>query len=674
MTRIELKNLSYTYANQVAQAAVLRNVSLAIESGELVALVGPSGSGKSTLVSLLGGMLRPPPESLYFDGIDVSRLTEHERALLRNQHLGFVFQQFHLVPRMRILDNILLPATCSPAGVAAQALAGRAKELASQFGVQDCLQKLPNQLSGGQQQRVAIARALLMNPRIIIADEPTGSLDSDNGREIMRLLEDANEAGTTVIIVTHDHDIAKRCPRIIEMRDGKVTADRSSDRLSGCATPHSRVLKDEGLPALQHTYRRNLLDWRSLSLVFLNLRRNWLRSLLTMLGVAVGIAAVLAMTTLGEYTKRSILSSYEILGANKISFRAWPNWEKKASDQVKEEFEEFTERDISTVASLFTDVEMLAPEITAWRSSALAGGLKMESINLRGVGAAYLTITNREIARGTGISARQVELASPVCVLGHEVVSQIFRRVEPLGAVLFINSGDNLFSCRVVGVLAHVSLPDAKPQPDEQVFIPYTYAQLVISNPWERLVSSVIGRVKSGTDVERLSKGIKSYFEVKYGKSVRFNVGGDEVLISQAKRFLSIFSLLLGSIAGVALLIAGTGLTNMMLVAVAERYREIGIRKAVGATDASIMRLFLGESISLCLVAGIFGLILGFAVYETLIWLASQATEKVTFAWILLPSAFGLSFVGIVAIGLLSGIVPAIRARRLQIVEALRSE
>lgn len=670
MTRIEIKKMSYTYTHQVTQAAVLRDVSLTIEPGEMMALVGPSGSGKSTLVSLLGGMLRPPPASLFFAGVDVSSLSEQERALLRNQCFGFVFQQFHLVPRMRVLDNILLPATCSPVGVATDALALRAKDLARQFGVQDCLNKLPNQLSGGQQQRVAIARALLMNPRIIIADEPTGSLDSENGREIMRLLEDANRAGTTVIIVTHDLDVAKRCHRMVEIRDGKVTADRTSLY----ATPQSPVARDEGLPTLAHKIKRTPLDWRSLSLVFLNLRRNWLRSLLTMLGVAVGIASVLAMTTLGEYTKQSILASYEILGANKISFRAWPNWEKKASDQVKEEFEEFTKRDMTTVESLFPDIEMLAPEITAWRASALAGGLTMESINLRGVGAAYLAITNRELIRGTAISSRQVELASPVCVLGHEVVGQLFRREDPLGAVLFINSGDNLFSCRVIGVLAHVSLPDAKPQPDEQVFIPYTYAQQVMGNPWERRVSSVIGRVKSGTDVERLSKGIKSYFEVKYGKSVRFNVGGDEVLISQAKRFLSIFSLLLGSIAGVALLIAGTGLTNMMLVSVAERYREIGIRKAVGATNASIMMLFLGESLWLCLIAGVFGLFLGFAVYETLIWLASQATDKVTFTWILLPSAFALSFVGIVAIGLLSGIVPAIRARRLQIVEALRSE
>lgn len=671
MIRIDVHGLTFTYPAAVAQQPALSSISLSIDAGDFVALIGRSGSGKSTLVSFLGGMLRPPPASLFFSGVDAASLSDLDFAILRNRYFGFVFQQFHLVPRMTVLDNILLPAVCSPVAVNMSKMKVRASDLARQVGIEDCLGKMPSQLSGGQQQRVAIARALLMEPRVIIADEPTGSLDSQNGAEILGMLEQANRAGATVIVVTHEQDVAAHCRRVVEMRDGRIAAD---SKPSPCGPQGAKAEGSPGLTDLGLRQKAWSVGWQSPASVLFNLRRNWIRSLLTMFGVTVGIASVLAMTTLGEYSKQSILKSYEVLGANKISFRAWPNWERRASDQVKEEFEEFTERDNLTVARLFPDLEALSPEVAVWNSSALAGGLTMESINLRGVGEAYLNITNRRVVRGTAISRRQVELASPVCVLGYEVMAQLFRRSDPIGSILFIRTNEVQFSCRVVGILEHVSLPDAKPQPDEQVFIPYTYARVALGKGWESRVFSVVGRVRPGADVERLSKGIQSYFQVKYGRSVRFVVGGDEVVIAQAKRFLGVFSMLLGSIAAVALLIAGTGLTNMMLVSVAERYREIGIRKAVGATDAWIRRLFLGESISLCLVAGLFGLGLGFAVYQTLIWLASKATDKVEFGWIVLPGALALSFAGIVAIGLLSGIVPAIRAQRLQIVEALRSE
>jgi macrolide transport system ATP-binding/permease protein len=645
----------------------LDDVSFGISKGEMLAILGPSGSGKSTLLNVLGCMLAPPQGTVFLEGVDIGRLSNDELARLRSERFGFVFQQFHLIPRMTVLDNIMLPIECSPMAINTQETRDRGLLLAKRLGLDHLLRKFPNQLSGGQQQRVAICRALVMQPEILIADEPTGNLDSQTGEEILRILGELNAEGTTVIIVTHDAKVADRCSRRLEVDDGRVAATASP------AHNTTDKIQESGGPGSQSRARLRRLGFFRLSLLK-NLWRNWLRSLLTMSGVAIGIASVLAMVTLGRYTENSILKTYEALGVNKVSFSGQPNWQMKATDNVRTTFSEFTDHDLNVVSKIFPELARLSPVMLLWNAKTFYGGREVEETRILGVNEHYIPITNGSLAAGGPVLQRHVALRSSVCVVGFDVAESLFRRIAPVGQTLFLGIGQSVFPCHVIGVLERRSAPDQGPDLNKLVLVPYTFAKVIADNPWNRRVVNVIGQARSGTDVADLAKGVKAFFQNKYGKSIFFNVSQNDVVVSQMKRFLSVFSLLLGSIASVALIIGGIGLANMMLVSVAERYREIGVRKAVGATDRWIRSLFLGESLLLCTISGFFGIALGFGVYQSLIWAAAEFSDRIEFAWVIDLQAIILSFTGIVAVGIISGLVPALKAQKLQIVEALRSE
>ncbi|WP_337868631.1 ABC transporter ATP-binding protein [Meiothermus sp.] len=223
MTVVSLQQVRKVYKSGALEFEALKGVSLEIRQGEMVALMGPSGSGKTTLMQIIGLLDRPTEGRYILAGRDVTTLSENERAEVRNQEIGFVFQAFHLLPRLSVLENVEVPLTY--AGYSPQERRERALEVLQKVGLGDKLKNLPSQLSGGQKQRVAIARALTMRPSILLADEPTGNLDSKTAAEVMRLFQELNDEGTSVIIVTHEADIAEYTARIVRIRDGQIESD-----------------------------------------------------------------------------------------------------------------------------------------------------------------------------------------------------------------------------------------------------------------------------------------------------------------------------------------------------------------------------------------------------------------------------------------------------------------
>lgn len=672
---LEMSNVHFAYKVGGQPVPALNGVSLQVREGEMVAIQGPSGSGKSTLLYLLGCMLKPDRGLIRIAGQDLSQLNDVELAYLRNRKLGFVFQQFHLLPATDVLSNILLPAQypLEERGSAGDDLSTKARELASKLGLQDRIDHTTQQLSGGQQQRVAIARALIREAPILLADEPTGNLDSTTSAETLNLLRELNRSGKTIVIITHDAEVAAQCDRVIWIRDGKVgnpEREASGHALSGPTYP--QPVKWPKFTPL----RADTLLKQSLPRAWENLKRNRVRSLLTMLGVVVGVASILAMLTLGDFTKKKILASYATLGVNTLVFKAHENWRQKATDRPPNPFVSLNlERDVEPLHKIFPEILKISPLYISYNHSAIFGGRSVENeISIQGVNENAFGITQRELALGNPILPIHVEKQSSVCVIGYELAQRLFQRENPIGQPIQIATDKTTVSCVVIGVSKPVFSKETWAKPDLQVIVPYTYFLTLPVNWYYKRLNQLLIELRGGSDLELMEKKMKAFFTKRYGNSGDFKATTNTLLLAQMKRFLNLFSLLLVSIATLSLIVGGMGITNMMLVSVNERFREIGLRKALGASHAAIRQLFFAESLFLCLIAGLIGLLAGFVGYETLIYAGAQLIPDFQFEWVIEPVAILLSFVAILITGILSGIGPALRAEKLQVIEALRSE
>ncbi|MEI6790339.1 MAG: ATP-binding cassette domain-containing protein, partial [Myxococcaceae bacterium] len=345
----QAQKVSFSYEVGGRKVDVLKNLDFSVKAGEFVGIQGPSGSGKSTLFYLLGFLLKPTAGKIIFDGVDITSLSADELAVIRNRRIGFIFQQFHLLANSSCLKNILLP-TLYPAELSdsnpKQII--RAQELAKNLGLSEHLSHFPNQLSGGQQQRVAIARALIHDVELILADEPTGNLDSKTAAEIMEQLRELNRQGKTIILITHDSEVAKYCSKVYHLKDGAFT--HVQENYVQNLKAQEVFLKPPKLP--KRVYFK--LFRATLPLVFENLLRNKTKSLLTMLGVVIGVAAVLAMITLGQFSKTKILETYEALGVNKVLIWGYANPNMRATDSVSINFRSFNiDKDLMPLRQIF---------------------------------------------------------------------------------------------------------------------------------------------------------------------------------------------------------------------------------------------------------------------------------------------------------------------------------
>lgn len=668
---IKAKSLFFSYRRGDQKVQVLDNVSFEIPLGKLTAIRGPSGSGKSTLLYLLGGFLKPDSGNIQIGNKDLFEMKDLDLAWFRSRNIGFVFQQFHLLPRATVLENILI-AGHYPVEFESdkEALKIRAIELSRSLGIEDQLEKTPNQLSGGQQQRVAIARALLNDPNIVLADEPTGSLDSKTSAEIFSLLKSLTREGRTVVLITHDNQLSNQCDEIIEMMDGRV--------VKATMSPSGDVGESSPLHIRKERATASLAILMSLlPVVMKNLKVNRMRSILTMMGVSIGIAALTAMVTFGSFVQEKVISGYEKMGVNTISLQGSSNWRAKAKDTGLVYFTEFDpEKDLIPLRKTFPQIEAISPTMVNWNKPDVTAGGNLVSGDATpvGVNENYFRITDRKFLGGGPISLFHVANRSSVCVIGWQIAERLFGRRNPLNNIISSTASDETaFSCRVIGVLASVQSNNEWDKPDFHILLPYTYFQTV-NNFWYSRMNNLTIKLRPGSDIESTSKAIKRFFNNKYGNAALFNVGSDAIMVAQLKQFVGVFRMLLAAIALISLLVGGMGITNMMLASIGEQLREIGIRKAMGATDQSLYSQYLLESVVLCLISGFIGLFVGIAGYQSVIFLASKVINQIKFEWTINWPAVVFSFVAMLLVGVISGWVPALRARNLQVAEALRSD
>ena len=685
MSLVRLKGVTFSYHLEGASSVpVLKGIDFKVEKGDFIAIQGPSGSGKSTFLYLLSGLLKPSGGEVELFGHRADTLTDEALAEIRNRRIGFIFQQFHLLPRLSVLDNILLPAHYPiETSHATEADRKKAIELATKLGLGSRLDHKPNQLSGGQQQRVAIARALMRDPELLLADEPTGNLDSVSSAAIMEILRGLHAQGRSIVLITHDNEIARQAPRVARILDGQWVDDTGAIAradVGEVTRPAARPKSGESLRTgwWQRKVRSLQLAFQMLPLAIDNLRRNRTRSALTMLGITIGISAVLSLITLGRFTQAKVLDSYAELGVNTLQIYGYRNWRLSAKDNVIIPFDAFDwNRDLVPLLRIFPELRRITPFARDWGSTTASfGGRSVDQdVRIIGVNEQALSIMHRPVISGAPFQAYHVENRSNVCLIGVDLVTKLFERISPIGKVLYISKDDTTYGCKVMGVLDRASSANDWVKPNSQIIVPHTFLMAMQSRGWSRDgINDVLLEVNPNGDIERTGLAVKAFFERKYGKAGEFMVSSNSKLIGQMKRFLSLFTLFLAAIAFVCLGIGGIGIANMMLVSVSERIREIGLRKALGATHRSIRYQFLVESVFLCLVAGLTGVVLGFGAYQLAIYGASFLIKKVEFEWVLDVQAVALSVASILGVGVASGMIPAVRAEKLQVIEALRSE
>ncbi len=653
---IELKDVTRIYTMGTAGVAALQGVSLAVGAGEFVAIMGPSGSGKSTLLHLLGFLDRPDTGSYYLAGTDVTALPDDQSAILRNYLIGFVFQQFHLLARVTSLENVALPLIYAGKRHLKELAAERIKDV----GLSSRALHRPNELSGGEQQRVAIARALVNDPPIILADEPTGNLDSKSQAEIMGILEGLNKKGKTVIMVTHEEEVATYARRIIRMRDGKVVSDERKDKgLSSAEAPASPVSIDETIGGLRGKMKRAELS-DHLRQAFGAILSHKMRSALSMLGILIGVAAVIAMLALGQGAKDSIKQALASLGSNLLTVRSGSHRLHGVSLEAGT-ITRFTFQDVEALVKL-ANVTRVSPSVTGRAQIEYAN--KNWNTQVQGVGVDYADMRASKPTTGRFFTEDEVRSRQRVVLLGATVVRELFGTDSPIDATVKMNR----VNFQVIGVLPSKGVSMWHDQDDTTV-IPVTTAMYrLLGKQYIDSIDVEVGDPALMDDVQKsmeelIGKRHRTNAETEGSFEIRNMADVQETLSSTTKTM----TMLLGSIAAISLLVGGIGIMNIMLVSVTERTREIGLRKAIGARESDIMAQFLIEAVAMTFTGGIIGVIVG-ALIATLLAVVAGWAVKVSLFSILLATSFSI-FVGI---GF--GMWPARQASKLDPIEALRYE
>lgn len=642
---LELSGIRRSYPSGDGSVDVLKGISLQINAGEMVAIVGASGSGKSTLMNILGCLDKPTSGTYRVAGVDVATLDSDALAALRREHFGFIFQRYHLLSHLTAAQNVEVPAVY--AGMERKARLERARQLLQRLGLADRVDYAPSQLSGGQQQRVSIARALMNGGQVILADEPTGALDTRSGEEVMAILHQLKEQGHTVIIVTHDPQVAAQAERVIEIRDGEIIRNPPA-RQTAAAAREPAAQDASGWRQFSNSFREALsMAWRAMV-------ANKMRTLLTMLGIIIGIASVVSIVVVGDAAKQMVLADIRAIGTNTID--VYPG-------------KDFGDDDPQYQQSLKYD-DLLAIEKQSWVSSvtpSVSKNLRVRAGNIdvaasvQGIGQHYFNVYGMTFSEGNTFNDVQAAERSQVVVLDSNTRRQLFpNKASVVGEVILVGN----MPATVIGVADEKQSMFGSSK-ILRVWLPYsTMSGRVMGQSW---LNSITIRVKEGYDSSIAEEQLTRLLNLRHGKKDFFVWNMDSVL-KTAERTIHTLQLFLTLVAVISLVVGGIGVMNIMLVSVTERTREIGIRMAVGARASNVLQQFLIEAILVCLVGGAIGVALSMMI-AFLLQLVLPGWE-IGFS----PLALLTAFVCSTLTGVLFGWLPARNAARLDPVDALARE
>jgi macrolide transport system ATP-binding/permease protein len=650
---IELRDIRKSYGGDDSpKVDVLRGIDLSIHAGEFVAIVGTSGSGKSTLMNILGCLDRPSQGDYLFAGENVAQLDSDELAWLRREAFGFVFQGYHLIPSGSAQENVEMPAIY--AGLPAAERHARAAALLDRLGLASRTGNRPHQLSGGQQQRVSIARALMNGGHIILADEPTGALDSQSGAEVMALLDELAGQGHVVILITHDREVAARAKRIIEIRDGQIISDTARHATAADAPTGALQavdLRQRLALGSEHTgaWKGELVDavraaWRVMWI-------NRFRTALTLLGIVIGVASVVVMLAVGEGSKRQVMAQMGAFGSNIIYLSGHTPNPRSPPGII-------TLDDVAALADL-PQVQRIMP-VNGARATVRFGNLD-HAAYVGGNDTNFPTIFNWPVVEGSYFTEADEQAASAVAVIGKKVRDTLLKDVaDPIGQYILIEN----VPFQVVGVLAGKGASSGDQDSDDRIAVPYSAASIRLfgsRNPEYVAIAAADAR-----NVKDAEQAIDQLMLHLHDGKRDYELTNNAAMIQAEARTQNTLSLMLGAIAAISLLVGGIGVMNIMLMTVRERTREIGIRMATGARQRDILRQFLTEAVMLSLVGGVTGIALALLIGGVLI----LSDIAVAFSF---PAGLG-AFACALVTGVVFGFMPARKAARLDPVTALTSE
>jgi macrolide transport system ATP-binding/permease protein len=643
---IELAGVTKTYRTGALEVEVLHGVSLTIRRGEFVAIMGASGSGKTTLMNLIGCLDRPSSGRYLFAGRDVSGLDRDELALLRRDAFGFVFQQYNLLATADAVENVEVPAIY--AGMPKAARDQRAAQILTTLGLGDRLDHRPSQLSGGQQQRVSIARALMNGGAVILADEPTGALDSKSGREVMALLHQLNADGHTIVLITHDAGVAAQARRVVTIADGVIVSDEGGT----AAAPGTAATPLAPLPVRDSGGLNDVSE--AVKMALRSLRANLFRTVLTLLGIVIGVGSVVAMLALGDGAKQDVLTRIQAMGTNLLLVRPGaPNMRGPEAGTIATLIPE----DAEEIARL-PNITVAVPEMGG--SVTIRYGNADYQTSVTATSADYPVARDWPIKTGTFFAPSDVKSYVPVVVLGQTVVDNLFRNgQDPIGAYVLIKN----VPFQVVGVLARKGASPFGSDLDDAAFVPLSTGSLRLFG--QRYLRSITIQVEDLSGIDDTQDQVTRLLVARH-RANDVQIRNTASILETATATQNTMTVLLGSIAAISLLVGGIGVMNIMLVSVTERTREIGIRMATGARTANILLQFITEAVVVCAIGGALGVAGGLATAL----IARALGSAVVFSTPPVVLAFGCAFVT----GLVFGYMPARKAANLDPVTALSAE
>lgn len=646
---IDIRALRREFPSGEQSVVILKDVDLQIHAGEMVAIVGASGSGKSTLMNIIGCLDQATSGSYALGGREVKDLSADELAALRRERFGFIFQRYHLLADLTAQGNVEVPAIY--AGRTSTERHVRSAELLERLGLDGREHHKPGQLSGGQQQRVSIARALMNGGSIILADEPTGALDSHSGKEVMKILTELHEAGHTIIIVTHDMHIAGYAQRVIEIRDGEIIADRKKADTTVEAVKNSdHVLKQIKRPLMA---KWDLLC-EAFRMALISMMAHKLRTFLTMLGIIIGIASVVSVVALGEGSKKTILDNINAIGTNTITVYPSRGFGDPRSGRIRT-----LVPDDAKVLALQPYVDSVTPGVST--SVTVLYRNVEASATLQGVGYQYFRVQDIQFAQGLGFDQNSEQEIAQVAVIDKNTRDKLFLPGDdPLGQVILVNK----MPVRVIGVTVKKDSAFTNSE-TLNIFMPYTTVMKRVLG--QNHLRSVTVRVSDNASMAAAEQSITHLLRTRHGIE-DFAIMNTDSIRQSVENTMQTMTLLISSIAVISLVVGGIGVMNIMLVSVTERTREIGVRMAVGARQSDIQMQFLIESILVCLLGGALGIMLSLI----LGWLLSALGTTFVLSYSVVSMV--VAFICSTLIGVVFGYLPAKHAAQLNPVDALSSD